>query len=425
VQEPVRKRLVVVVGALGLAACDPVSAPEDGVSRSVAVPRLIEPPEAQVPPPTDPAVIAAAEAIAEAVRDGDPYARARRLAVLLPSLGSEGVPGVKEVLRDPRLLLYRGGAEIELLARFWATHEPEEATRWAVEDAPRGYRLSAVFSTLSRWAALDPHSALVAVQEWEGEQSDVRDLVQIALVHGWFEKDPVELARHIQQHEMGIARQRRLSNYVRLLIHHQGVEAAMRWAESVPEDDTVYKRNVYRQMGSALVAFDVEVALRWCEAHCDGPYGAGIRSAIATRWAKLEGGGAAVSWLLSQPQGADRSVALRDAFWSWADRHPDEVAAWMRAGSRGTDGEPEPEVRLLSAPYAELLIPKSPAEAIRWAQWVEDEGMRERLLIRIARAWRFRDEAAAEAWLRESPLSEESRERAREGLPPRFDRPKS
>jgi hypothetical protein len=63
----------------------------------------------------------------------------------------------------------------------------------------------------------------------------------------------------------------------------------------------------------------------------------------------------------------------------------------------------------------------SPARAIEWASRVEDEKIRERLLVRVARAWRWQDEAAAEAWLRESPLSEEARERARK-LPPVHDR---
>jgi hypothetical protein len=61
-------------------------------------------------------------------------------------------------------------------------------------------------------------------------------------------------------------------------------------------------------------------------------------------------------------------------------------------------------------------MPDSPAEAAGWAERVEDEAARERLLVWIARRWRALDEPAAEAWLIQSPLSEAARERARKPL---------
>lgn len=427
-QKTVRKRLAVVVGALGLAACDPASPPQEGVSRPVepqapeaAVSRPVEPPEAEVRPSLDPAAIAAAEAIAQAMRDLDPYARVRRLAALLPSLGPEGVPGVKETLRNPRFGLNRGGAEIELLVRFWATHEPEDAMRWAVQEAASGYRVSALFSALSQWAALDPQSALVAARKWEKERPGESDVIQIALAHGWFERDPTALAQHIQQEPMGIGRQRKLSNYVRLLIRQQGAEAAMRWAESVPEGDEVYKRNVVRQLGAGLVSFDVDAAVRWCEAHCEDPYGGDLRNIIASRWARLDEGFAALEWLFAGPRGDGWNASLKGAFGVWAQAHPEEASAWMAAQAHGGDGDPEPWLQLLVPTYTLMVMRESPAEALEWAERVENEEERERLLIRVARAWRWQDEAAAEAWLRESPLSEEARGNARL-LPPLSDR---
>jgi hypothetical protein len=420
-QKTVRKRLAVVVGALGLAACDPASPPEDAVSRPVepqapeaAVSRLVELPEAEVRLSVDPAENAAAEAIAQAMRDPDPFARARKLAVLLPSLGPEGVPGAKQMLRDPMFLPDRGGAEIELLARFWASHEPENATRWALDEAPSGYRLSSIFSALSQWAAVDPQSALVAVREWEKKQPGESNLVHIALVHGWFGRDPGELAQHIRQEGVGVGRQRKLSNYIRLLVVRQGTEAAMRWAESVPEGDVLYKQQVTRQTGAALVAFDVEAALRWCEAHCEGPYGEGLRNVIASRWAQLDEGVAALEWLLSEPRGEDWIASLKGAFGTWARRHPEAASAWMKTQARAGDADPEPWLQSLLPIYVPIVMrEESPAEALAWAERIEKEGERERLLVRVARAWRWQDEAAAEAWLRESPLSGEARENAR------------
>jgi hypothetical protein len=46
---------------------------------------------------------------------------------------------------------------------------------------------------------------------------------------------------------------------------------------------------------------------------------------------------------------------------------------------------------------------------VEWAQRIQREREREVVLIRIARIWRASDEAAADAWLEQSPLSEEAR----------------
>ena len=63
--------------------------------------------------------------------------------------------------------------------------------------------------------------------------------------------------------------------------------------------------------------------------------------------------------------------------------------------------------------YARLLSVDDPVEAIRWAERIENDPERETVLIGIARVWRHLDEAAAEAWLVQSSLSEAAREKAR------------
>ena len=155
-------RLTRILGALGgvaWLACDAPPSPDDGEAavRSRAVVPVVEP---TMPRAADPAVAAASDAIAEAMNELDPFERARRLAALLPTLGPEGVPGARDALLSQEFQPMRGGAETELLSRYWATHDPVEATRWAVEESPRGYKISAVFSTLSQWAAQDPAAVL-------------------------------------------------------------------------------------------------------------------------------------------------------------------------------------------------------------------------------------------------------------------------
>jgi hypothetical protein len=406
----VRQRFAACAALLGLASCDAVSPPEPAVTPPAEPPAAettasVEPPAVR---PPDPAELAAAQAIAEAMREPDPWARVRRLAALLPTLGPEGVHGVKEILRSPTLT--PSGTEIDLLVRFWATHEPAQATRWVATECPSGYRFSAMLSSLPLWAAADPQAALGPVGELESDQT-LREAVQIGLVRGWFEKDRAELLRHIQGLELGFGRQRALTTYIRLLLQKEGAEALLRWAESVPDDDRAWKKDVYRQVAVGLPPFDVDAALRWCEVQCEGPNGEGLRGIIAMRWAQLGGGEAALEWLSSAPESAERNDTLPLIFGEWARLAPTEVSAWMAA--RSADAAPPPWLPLLYSTYALSRMLDAPAEAIRWAQRIEDEAIRERMLIRIARSWRWQDEAAAEAWLAESPLSEKARENAR------------
>jgi hypothetical protein len=408
------------MGALALAACE--AEPPADVS-VFSLPE--EPPAAESPASVEPAaprapaaVAAATEALREAVRDLDPYARVGGLATLLPTLGPEDVPGVKATLRD--VTLNHEAPELDLLVRFWASHEPEEALRWAADDCPPGYRSGSVLTAVSRWAAADPLAAQIAAQQLQSERAGLRDSLQIGLAYGWYEHDASELARYIQQQGKSWSRLRLLSTFVRITIQREGPEAAMRWAEAVPEDDPGFKLDVYRQMGVNLAPFDMDAARRWCRAHCEGPYGKGLRTIVAMRWVQLGGGGAALEWLAAPLDERQRELALPQPFAEWLRLFPEEASAWLEPRARADDAEPW--LRLLFPPYTLVVMRRAPAEAIWWAERVEDEEHRERLLIRVARAWRAHDEAAAEAWLAESPLSEEARGRAR-GKAPLVDLP--
>jgi len=303
------------------------------------------------------------------------------------------------------------GAEIELLARFWALHEPEAASRWAAEKSPVGYRLTAILAAFPLWVAADPQAALAAQRVWEGQET-ARDAVHIGLVRGWYARSPAELTDFIRKLEKGFARQRMLAIYMRLLLQDEGPDALMRWAESISDDDPDYALDVYRQVAVALPAFDLDAAFRWCQAHCDGPHGGNLRSIIALRWAQRGGGREALAWLGSAPQSQERDRSLASVFDEWARQAPEAASAWIEARSAADD--PEPWLSPVYSSYAVLRMQDSPAEAVEWAARVEDETAREQLLIWIAKRWRAQDEPAAEAWLSQSPLSEETRERVRQ-----------
>ena len=266
------------------------------------------------------------------------------------------------------------------------------------------------------WAAVDPEAALIASQAMRGRTGpEVIRAAQAALVRGWFESEHAGLEQYIRDLGRSIQRQRALFAYALAMLRKQGSAALMRWAESVPEANAAYKRSAYDQVTSALGALDRDAALRWCDAHCDGPHGSGLRKRIASQWLYDEaGGGPPLEWLSREPEGEDKETSLRVIFATWGIIDREAALDWMAAQ---TAGEPAPWVRSIFAHYAKLLAADSPAKAIEWAERVEDDREREAALILVAHMWRQQDEAASEAWLLQSSLSEEAREKARKPVP--------
>jgi hypothetical protein len=387
------RSFALALGTLALAGCDAASPPGTGVPKA-----------------SESASPASAGALIEALRDPDAYARARAMGALLPRLGAEAVPEVKAALSDPALRI--GGAEHELLLRFWASHEPEAASRWAADSSPTFYRDAAVMTALPLWVAADREAALVALGEWQKWRPDLRESAPRAVVVGWYEAGLPGLTQYIRDLGAGFPQQIALSTYLRAAMAKEGVQPVVDWAEAVPEDDPAYKLAVYRQVASALPLFDRSAAMRWCDAHCDGPYGNNLRNIIAGRWVAEDGAGA-LAWLGTAPEGNERDVAVRTNFANWAAWHPEKATAWMAEQTQ--DGGQLPAwLEPVLPVYAVLLADESPTTAIEWANRIEKDVSREVTLIKIARQWRESDQAAAEAWLETSPLSAEAREQVRD-----------
>ena len=401
----------VALASVALAGCDAAAPPNRAEAPSADA---IEP-DAGIA-----TALPSAEVLAEALSDPDDYARVRRLGVLLPSLGPEAVAAVAQTLGNFRLDL--GAAEFELLLRFWASQDPSAATAWALGLNAAYYKVLAIPIAVELWARADPAAAVAGVTGAAGRDREAAQAIQIALVKGWSQTDRPGLEKYIYGLGSGPKRQRSLFAYLRALAA-EGSDTAIRWGEAIPEEDTRYKLAVYRQIMSVLSWVDMLAAMRFCDAHCDGPYGAGLRNVlIRNRLRNGEYGGDVVEWVARVPDGdaqkrENKEKALAMAFALWAFRDSASAMDWIE-GKIG-EGSTEPWLRPLIGTYALQLAASSPAEAIQWAEQVEYES-REVLLIRIARSWLTQDPEAAEAWLNQSSLSESAREEARDTTQPNY-----
>jgi hypothetical protein len=353
------------------------------------------------------------EALVEVLRDPNAFLRARRLASLLPTLGPEALAEVRAALGDLSLELW--ATEIELLVRFWAIHEPEEATDWAYRRAPAAYRTAAIAVALEVWAREDPQAALRRARTTPGSKT-ANEVAQVVLVRGWFDSGRPGLEDYIRDLGQSFEQQRAVGALARVKIQREGPEAVMRWAESLPDEPEHFKLAAYRQLASQLLEVDPDAARRWCDAHCDGPFGSNVRSLIATRWV-VSDGPAAMKWLSTQAPGRETDFAVRMGFRAWVVH--DREAAFDFMAAHGEPGRLPPWLEPAVVIYTNFLAQDDPAGAAKWAPMIENDEDREIAFIGLARRWRERDEAAAEAWLRQSPLSEEAREKARQPRPQR------
>jgi len=391
---------------IGLSACDTAPPVDPAVPGAADAMQAAEP---GVNPGSD----LSYEALVELIGDPDEFAKARKLGALLPTLGPEALPAVKDAL-EQAAALEMGALEFELLMRYWASFEPADAGYYALAVAPRGYRVAAIYAAVIPWAKANPQEALESARVWTREPGDGGAAAQIALVRGWYESEQPGLEQYIRDLGAGFERQRALLAYSTARVRKHGADDLMRWAEATAEvtaeDDATYKLELYRNAASALVPFDVAAAQRFCDAHCEGPDGSNLRNTIANRWAR-DDAAAALEWLATAPNGQETGLAVRTAYAVWGNKDREAAVRWMKAKIAG--GEPEAWLRSTFAIHARLLGKDSPAEGLAFAAGLEDEKEREWVSGDIAREWRQKDEAAAEAWLRESSLSEETLERVR------------
>jgi hypothetical protein len=346
-------------------------------------------------------------AILDALREPDGFARAARLAALLPSLGPAGVPAIREALEDPSI--DRGAIETDLLVRAWAIHDPAGAGEWAVASAPLGYKYGVIRVAIELWARVDPEAAARLVRSMGPVRGPNIEAAETALVRGWYDSGKPGLEDFIRDLGLTDEQLRALGILARSIIRRRGTEAAMQWAEALPDTDDRFKLSAFRQLGSELAFADPKAAVAWCDRHCAGPYGDGVRQTVATQWSWYDGR-AAMEWLSTAPESKERDLAVRTAFRGWRYQDPKGLAEWMAA--MGPEGVPAWLLPALPN-HAMWLSHENPLEATRWAARIEDPAQREPTLVAIVRRWREKDPAAAEAWLASSPLSEEAREQAR------------
>lgn len=344
----------------------------------------------------------------------DYYQRISRLTALLADSGDDAqlLSDVEAVVR--RFRVDESVAEFGLLFRYWAEQDPASAVDWALAPGKERYQLAAVYTAYEAWGRLDPEQATLGIQRTAIERDYISRTAQLAMIHGWFERDRDQLLSYLRDQGIGVERQRAIFGYIMSLAAADGSDAAKAWATSLPDDDERFKRGVLRQTMNTLMIIDLPAAVAWCDEICDSNSKATLRRPIMR--ARLRAGDDPIEvleWLSKMPkespeQAEERMLTLQIAYSTWATKDRSGAMDWLE-GLVDSDGEPS-WLPLLYRYYASLLAREKPLEAVAFVERKIEAGPdRRRALIAVGQMWKTHDPEGMSKWLEDSPLPEEAR----------------
>jgi hypothetical protein len=171
--------------------------------------------------------------------------------------------------------------------------------------------------------------------------------------------------------------------------------------------------HAHRKGIAEMAVGDAEMAIAYCETHCDEPYADSARGRLIDRLGMLEQAERALAWLETAEDANqdERGPAARFAFRAWLRYDRDAALAWADEGL-GKYGDQAWFVPLARVALG-IHTRREPESALEWIEVLPEGQDQEDALIRIARRWRDLDENAAEIWLETSPLDDEARAKAR------------
>jgi hypothetical protein len=335
----------------------------------------------------------------------EPMLRARALALFFSDLIPTDVEAIEQVYRDQRRHVDEV-AEV-LFAAWWARFDPAGALdgrippNWGGDDPWTR-------TVVREWIRADPVSGLAAVMTIPPNPEAMRLEACRALIWGWFEHgdtDPDALIPVIDQINLVRPRGEMLNQWAKAMLDARGVDYAIRYAESMPEDPMRVKREMMGRLAAIVVMDDPDRAVDFTERNADSEAGTKMRVYLVNRWAYVDGP-AAMAWALSV-QSKNREDVVERAWRSFLIGDRDKALAWMAE---------QPHSAALEPAYVMYLIDVAREDhrrALALSESIDDPEDRLRIWQAVGRSWIVEDADAAEAWMAEMDLPPEVVEKIR------------
>jgi hypothetical protein len=183
----------------------------------------------------------------------------------------------------------------------------------------------------------------------------------------------------------------------------------MPWVDAILRNeayDDGYKLSAFRRGIRSVSRWYPERGAAWATEHAGNAYAVDAPRIVAEQWGARDGR-AAMQWLRDQPAGRWRDQGVHQAFVGWLGSDRQGAVEWLNSETLTKFHGPALEL------YASRLDDRKPEEAIGWCERILDAERRTGCFRAVAKSWFGRDAVAAEAWLQQSPLDEETRNQVR------------
>ena len=357
------------------------------------------------------------QAVADAMSVDDPLARAARLADALQGFDERALVDVKEAWSLASGVSGAETVELALLAGWWGQYDPEDAFAW-LNDRRRSSNPILVKALVRSWAARDPVAAGQALVTTSKLREKDLAPVFFALAQGWNASGEPGVEAYLKAMSSDANRQIAISGLIADKVRRNGIEETIEWAENLIDDGSDFKLRAFRRVAGAVADEDPIRAAAWAESQVDGRWGIGLVRPVAQHWARKDGR-AAMEWLRGFPEAPDQARGFEDGYRAWLRNDREAAREWLR--EQEIDALLDPVVAI----YARSTARDDPAEAIPWVLRMQHEAARLETLEVVARAWMHHDRDAARAWIANSELDQDARNRIEEALQRSKERAKS
>jgi hypothetical protein len=245
----------------------------------------------------------------------------------------------------------------ETVAAEWARRDPDAALAWAAELPEGRGRGGALAGIISNIVDTDPARAAELAMGFEGSE---RGLLVRQVAESWAARSP---------------------------------EDAIAWASSLEDG---HRENALREVLGGWAGTDPAAAAGYIDTLPEAERGAHLRD-VAVQWSQRAPADAA-AWLGGQPENSGKTEAMGFVMWHWTSSDPTAASTWLSDQPRGASYDSGVGGLAKAATHAF----EDAAAGVAWANTIEDEAMRGRMMNHTLGMWRRQDRQAAEAWAAEN-----------------------
>jgi glycosyltransferase involved in cell wall biosynthesis len=249
---------------------------------------------------------------------------------------------------------------------------------------------------MREWVRKDPQTALAAALAVQPQPQSAKLEALRSVVNGWFdhpETDPNDLLDIIDQVTEVRPRGELVILWVNRMIEARGIDYAINYAESMPENryEMRIKKELMGRLAAQLVAVDTERAVEFTERNSKTEAGRKVATYMINRWAH-DDGPTAFAWALANDLPAKVHIVER----AWRSFLIGDRAAaldWMSEQPYSKAIEPAYSLYLMN------LAKHDHQRALELSSQIEDHSRHLMIWQSVGRSWIAEDPIGAEAWM--------------------------